>query len=82
MGSVETSRLSCVGDGIRCSFYSGKPFKKYVWAPASWCLQIRKEKKLGLDNPVVHDTDKAIQVAVQAIRELIRADQAQKKKEE
>ena len=35
----------------------------------------------GLDNPVVHDTDKAIQVAVQAIRELIRADQAQKKEE-
>ncbi len=29
---------------------------------------------------MVHDTDKAIQVAVQAIRELIRADKGQKEK--
>ena len=41
----------------------------------------QEREKLGLDNPVVHDTDKAIQVAVQAIRELIRADQSQKKGE-
>lgn len=44
-------------------------------------LANQEREKLGLDNPVVHDTDKAIQVAVQAIRELIRADQAQKKEE-
>ena len=44
-------------------------------------LANQEREKLGLDNPVVHDTDKAIQVAVQAIRELIRADQAQKKAE-
>ena len=37
-------------------------------------LANQEREKLGLDNPVVHDTDKAIQVAVQAIRELIRAD--------
>ena len=43
-------------------------------------LANQEREKLGLDNPVVHDTDKAIQVAVQAIRELIRADQAQKKR--
>lgn len=42
-------------------------------------LANQEREKLGLDNPVVHDTDKAIQVAVQAIRELIRADQAQKR---
>ena len=41
----------------------------------------QEREKLGLENPVVHDTEKAIQVAVQAIRELIRADQAQKKEE-
>ena len=29
---------------------------------------------LGLENPVSHDTDLAIQVAVQAIRNLIKAD--------
>ena len=44
-------------------------------------LANQEREKLGLDNPVVHDTDKAIQVAVQAIRELIRAEQAQKKAE-
>ena len=44
-------------------------------------LANQEREKLGLDNPVVHDTDKAIQVAVQAIRELIRADQSQKKGE-
>ena len=45
-------------------------------------LANQEREKLGLDNPVVHDTDKAIQVAVQAIRELIRADyQVQKKGE-
>jgi len=35
----------------------------------------QEREKLGMDNPVVHDTDGAIQVAVEAIRELIRADQ-------
>ena len=31
----------------------------------------------GLENPVVHDTDAAIQVAIEALRELIREDQKQ-----
>ncbi len=34
----------------------------------------QEREKLGLENPVVHDTDMAIQVAVDAIRELIRED--------
>ena len=34
-------------------------------------------EKLGLENPVVHDTDMAIQVAVEAIRAMIREDGAQ-----
>mgnify|MGYP002543287226 CR=1 FL=1 len=37
-------------------------------------LANQEREKLGLENPVVHDTDKAIQVAVQAIREMIHAD--------
>ena len=42
----------------------------------------QEREKLGLENPVVHDTDKAIHVALQAIRQLIRADyQTQKKGE-
>ena len=56
----------------------------YLKVRAGACFLVlanQEREKLGLDNPVVHDTDKAIQVAVQAIRELIRADQAQKKEE-
>ena len=35
----------------------------------------QERDKLGLENPVVHDTDMAIQVAVEAIRKLIKEDQ-------
>ena len=42
----------------------------------------QEREKAGLENPVVHDTDKAIQVAVEAIRELIRKDKAQEKGEQ
>lgn len=35
----------------------------------------QEREKLGLENPVVHDTDMAIQVAVEAIRRLIREDE-------
>jgi uridine phosphorylase len=34
----------------------------------------QEREKLGLENPVVHDTDRAIQVAVEAIRILIQKD--------
>lgn len=34
----------------------------------------QEREKLGLENPVVHDTDKAIQVAVGAVRKLIQKD--------
>ena len=35
----------------------------------------QEREKLGLDNPVVHDTDMAISVAVEAMRELIKNDE-------
>ena len=34
----------------------------------------QERERLGMENPVVHDTDMAIQVAVEAIRSLIAAD--------
>ena len=34
----------------------------------------QEREKLGMENPVVHDTDMAIQVAVEAIRRLIKKD--------
>ena len=36
----------------------------------------QEREKLGLENPVVHDTDIAIQAAVEAIRNLIKEDKA------
>ena len=38
----------------------------------------QERERLGLENPVVHDTDGAIQVAVEAIRNMIKADQNNK----
>ena len=34
----------------------------------------QEREKLGLENPVVHDTDAAIKLAVESIRRLIRED--------
>ena len=46
-------------------------------ARAGTCLLVmanQEREKLGLYNPVVHDTDQAIRIAVEAIRRLILAD--------
>lgn len=54
----------------------------YLGVRAGSCFLVvanQEREKLGLENPVVHDTDKAIQVAVDAIRELIKKDQAKEK---
>lgn len=50
----------------------------YLGARVGSCFLVvanQERERLGLENPVVHDTDMAIQVAVEAIRELIRRDQ-------
>lgn len=38
----------------------------------------QEREAIGLDNPVAHDTDMAIKVAVEALRELIRDDKAKR----
>ena len=38
----------------------------------------QEREKEGLENPVVHDTDLAIQIAVEALRKLIREDRSRK----
>lgn len=40
----------------------------------------QEREKEGLENPVVHDTDMAVRVAVGAIRKLIEADKRQENK--
>lgn len=49
----------------------------YLHVRAGSCFLVvanQEREKLGLENPVVHDTDGAIQVAVEAIRNLIKQD--------
>lgn len=48
-------------------------------ARAGTCLLVmanQERERLGLENPVVHDTDQAIRVAIEAVRRLIREDAA------
>ena len=40
-------------------------------------LANQEREKLGLENPVVHETDMAIRVAVEAVRRMIKEDQGQ-----
>ena len=50
----------------------------YLHVRAGSCFLVvanQEREKLGLENPVVHDTDRADQVAVEAVRMLIREDQ-------
>ena len=42
-------------------------------------LANQEREKRGLSNPVVHDTEMAIQIAVEAIRELIKRDLVKQK---
>ena len=49
----------------------------YLRVRTGSCLLVvanQEREKLGLENPVVHDTDMAIQTAVEAIRSLIKED--------
>ncbi|MDO4490573.1 MAG: uridine phosphorylase [Lachnospiraceae bacterium] len=50
----------------------------YLRVRAGACFLVmanQEREKAGLENPVVHDTDMAVRVAVEAIRNLIRQDQ-------
>ena len=73
MGGLEENGLSCFRNGICSAFYRSCKLR----ARAGSCFLVlanQEREKLGLDNPVVHDTDMAIQVAVEAVRKLIRED--------
>ena len=61
--SRESAALFVVGDYLR------------VRVGSSFLVVANQEReKLGLENPVVHDTEAAIEVTVQAIRNLIKQD--------
>lgn len=73
MGSLEADGLSGIGDGIGGIVYCRRP--SGVRVGSCFLVMANQERaKLGLENPVVHDTDGAIHVAVEAIRNLIQED--------
>ena len=71
--------MGCLASEMESAAMFIVPGKLHVRAGACFLVMANQEReKLGLENPVVHDTDMAIQVAVEAIRNLIKADQAEK----
>ena len=51
----------------------------YLGARAGSCFFVvanQEREKLGMDNPKLHDTDSAIRLAIESVKELIIADRA------
>ncbi|MDD3363189.1 MAG: uridine phosphorylase [Hespellia sp.] len=69
-------RLGCLASEMESAalFIVGSSLKVRVGS-CFLVLANQEREKEGLDNPVVHDTDMAIRVAVQGVRNMIKADQ-------
>ena len=75
---LNTDNVSCKNCGAQMQF---DPQKQMMMCP--YCFSTDAVEKtvgnqernaLGLDNPIAHDTEMAITVAVEAIRNLIKED--------
>ena len=70
-------RLGCKASEMESAALFIAAGKLRVRAGSCFLVVANQEReKLGLENPVVHDTDMAIQAAVEAIRNLIKEDKA------
>ena len=68
-------RLGCLASEMESAAMFVGASSLHVRAGSCFLVVANQEReKLGLENPVVHDTDMAIRVAVEAIRSLIRED--------
>jgi uridine phosphorylase len=68
-------RMGCLASEMEtAALYTVSQFLRVRAGCVLLVLANQERAKLGLENPVVHDTDLAIHVAVQAIRDLIRAE--------
>ena len=68
-------QLGCLASEMESAALFIAACKLHVRAGSCFLVVANQEReKLGMENPVVHDTDMAIQVAVEAIRELIKSD--------
>lgn len=70
-------KLGCLASEMESAAIFVAAAKLHARAGACFLVMANQEReKLGLENPVVHDTDLAVQTAVEAVRQLIRKDQA------
>ena len=68
-------RLGCLASEMESAALFIAASALHVRAGSTFLVVANQEReRLGMENPVVHDTDMAIQVAVGAIRELIKHD--------
>ena len=68
-------RLGCLASEMESAALFTVASYLHVRAGACFLVIANQEReKLGMENPVVHDTDLAIQTAVEAIREMIQKD--------
>lgn len=68
-------RLGCLASEMEsAALFVVSSFLKVRAGSCFLVVANQEREKLGLENPVVHDTELAIQVAVQAIRNLIKED--------
>ncbi|RKJ45472.1 uridine phosphorylase [bacterium 1XD8-76] len=73
-------RLGCLASEMESAALFVVASSLHVRAGSCFLVMANQEReKLGLDNPVVHDTDMAIRVAIGALRNLIREDRKEKK---
>ena len=73
-------RLGCLASEMESAALFVVASSLHVRAGSCFLVMANQEReKLGLNNPVVHDTDMAIRVAVGALRNLIREDRKEKK---
>ena len=68
-------KLGCLASEMETAALYIVAAKLHVRVGACFLVMANQEReKLGLENPVVHDTDMSVQVAVEAIRKLIKED--------
>ena len=67
--------LQGFGDEVCGNIYSSLLSESEGQGSVFLVMANQERAKQGLENPVVHDTDAAIRVVVEAVRELIKEDQ-------
>ncbi len=68
-------RLGCLASEMESAALFVVASSLHVRAGSCFLVMANQEReKAGLDNPVVHDTDMAVRIAVEAIRKLIKED--------